>query len=51
MLRRLDGEEARIQQLVSKDELSPLAGGIGIRQLRKSREALRVELETLQQGT
>ena len=51
MLKRLEGEDNRIHQLVLKGELSPEGGEIGIQQLKKSREELLSELQTLQQGT
>ncbi len=49
ILKRLEGEDSRIQQLVSEGELSPEGGEIANQLLEKSREELRSELETLQQ--
>jgi len=50
MLRRLDGEDARIQALVSKGELLPEAGTLASQLVQKSRKQLLSELENLQQG-
>ena len=49
MLKRLDAEELRIQQLVSAGELSSEGGELGIQQLKNDREKLRSELLTLRQ--
>lgn len=47
MLKRLEGEEARVQQLVSTGELSPEGGELTAKQVRKSREELLSELQVL----
>jgi hypothetical protein len=47
MLNRLEGEDTRIQQLISSGELSPEAGKLGIQQLSKSRTELLSELQKL----
>ena len=49
MLDRLEDEPNRLQQLVSKGELSPEGREIGLRQIEKDREELLSELRSLQQ--
>jgi len=48
MLKRLEGEETRIQQLVSTGELSPEGGELTAQQVRKSRGELLSELQKLE---
>jgi hypothetical protein len=47
MLKRLDGEEARLQDLVSAGELTPEAEQLGGQKLNKHREELSHELRAL----
>ena len=48
MLKRLEGEETKIQQLVSTGELSPEGGELAAQQVRKSRGELLSELQKLE---
>ena len=48
MLKRLEGEDDRIKQLVSNGDLSSAGGEIGMLQLKRNREELLSELQTLQ---
>ncbi len=48
MLKRLEGEDKRIQQLVSSGKLSPEGGELGIKQVRKNRKELLSELQRLE---
>jgi len=48
MFKRLEGEDARIQQLVLTEGLSPEAEKILIQQVKKSRDELLAELQNLQ---
>jgi hypothetical protein len=50
MLKRLESEHDRIQQLISSGELSREGGEMGIQQVKKSREEFRSELENLLQS-
>jgi hypothetical protein len=50
MLKRLEGEESRIQRLASAEGLSPEAEELLVQQLKKSREELLLELQTLEQS-
>jgi hypothetical protein len=52
MLKRLEGEESRIHELVSAKDLSPEGGDLAARQVRKSRGELLSELRNLEsEGT
>jgi hypothetical protein len=48
MLKRLEGEETRIQQLIAAGELSPEGGALTVRQVNKSRDELLSELRKLE---
>lgn len=48
MLKRLEGEETRIQQLVSAGEISLEGGELTAQQVRKSRGELLSELQKLE---
>jgi len=48
MLRRLDGEDARMQQLVSTGDLSAEGAGLSLNLIEKSRQELRSELQELE---
>ena len=48
MLKRLEGEETRVQQLVSSGELSSEGGELTTQQVRKSRGELLSELQELE---
>ena len=48
MLRRLDGEDARMQQLVSTGDLSPEGARLTLNLIKKSRQELRSELQELE---
>ena len=48
MLKRLEGEETRVQQLVSTGQLSSEGEELTARQVRKSREDLLSELQELE---
>ena len=50
MLRRLEGEEARVQTLVSAGDLSPQGAELTVNLVRKSRQELRDELNTLERS-
>ena len=50
MLKRLEGENARIQDLVSTGELTPEAAKFAVQQLTRSRNQLIPELMSLQVG-
>ena len=49
MLKRLEGEEFRLEQLVSVGELSLEGGQLGKQQLKKTRQELLSELQALQE--
>ena len=51
MLRRLEGEDVRIKQLIESGQLPREAAGIAFQQLSASREELMSELHTLQAET
>lgn len=51
MLKRLEGEETRLQQLVSTGELTPEGGELGKKQLDRNRAELLSELRTLEAET
>jgi hypothetical protein len=51
MLKRLEGEESRINELVSAKELSPEGGDLAARLVRKSRGELLSELRNLEGGS
>ena len=48
MLRRLEGQEARVQRLVSAGDLSPQGAELSMNLIRKSRQELCEELNTLE---
>lgn len=48
MLRRLEGKDARVQQLVSAGDLSPQGAELTIKLVKKSRQELREELNRLE---
>jgi len=48
MLRRLEGENARVQQLVTAGDLSPQGAELTMKLVKKSRQELREELDRLE---
>ena len=48
MLKRLEGEDTRLQNLVSCGELTQQAAELAVQQLNHSRDELRAELRKLQ---
>lgn len=48
MLRRLEGENARVQQLVTAGDLSPQGAELAMKLVKKSRQELREELARLE---
>ena len=48
MLKRLEGEETRVQQLVSSGELTTEGGELTTQQVRNSRKELLTELQELE---
>jgi hypothetical protein len=50
MLKRLEGEDARLQHLVSGGELTQRAAELAVQQLSRSRDELLAELRKLEPG-
>ena len=48
MLRRLEGEDARVQQLVTAGDLSPQGAELTMKLVTKGRQELREELDKLE---